>query len=84
MKQLQRTSKISETLKTYAYNMSFHRNISLLRLRVAARNELERGAQCVASWSRRGGDGVWHDDGSRVAWDGVRGREDGSSERTTQ
>ena len=32
IKQLQHTSETSKTLKTYAYNMRFHRNISLLRL----------------------------------------------------
>jgi hypothetical protein len=34
MKQLQHTSKTSKTLKTYACNMHFHHNISLLRLRI--------------------------------------------------
>jgi hypothetical protein len=36
MKQWQHTSKTSETLETNAYNMRFHRNISLLRSRIAA------------------------------------------------
>jgi hypothetical protein len=35
MKQLQHTSETSETLETYTCNMCFHRNISLLRTRVA-------------------------------------------------
>jgi hypothetical protein len=36
MKQLQHTSETSETLETYSCNTCFHRNISLLRLRIIA------------------------------------------------
>jgi hypothetical protein len=36
LKQLQHTSKTFETLDTYAWNMRFYRNISLLRSRIAA------------------------------------------------
>ena len=36
VKQLQHTSKTSETLETYACNIRFHCNISLLRSRIAA------------------------------------------------
>jgi hypothetical protein len=36
MKQVQHTSETSETLETYACNMRFHHDISLLRSRIAA------------------------------------------------
>jgi hypothetical protein len=41
MKHLQRTSKTSETLKTYVCNMSFRCNITLLLARIEARRRVE-------------------------------------------
>ena len=57
MKHLQHTSKTSETLETYACNMCFQRNISLLLGRMEARRRVEFTGGGGGSTVRRGGSG---------------------------